>query len=397
MYKLKGKVQHYAWGGEDFIPSLLNLENTDRQPFAEYWLGVHPAAPSTVYLTENAFSKLSDIIRSDPKRHLGEHTASQFGDLPFLLKVLDVKEMLSIQVHPTKEEAVKGFERENEAGIPLDAPNRNYKDTNHKPEVLVALGDFWLLHGFLPEQKVEQVLEKIEEFNALLPVFETKGYYGLYKYLMELPQEGVDLLLKPLASRLGPLYEKGQLSKMSPDFWAARVFMKMKPEYNVLDRGIFSIYLFNLVYLKAGQAVFQAAGIPHAYLEGQCIELMSNSDNVLRGGLTAKHIDVPELLKLTLFEGIVPAIIDGERNGAQLTYQCPVPDFIIHKIEIPRGEVFETVTSSVEILIVTKGSATLENNKELSLSMGESAVIFANKKYRITGSHQVQIFRASVP
>ncbi len=397
MYKLKGKVQHYAWGGLDFIPSLLNIANTDRQPFAEYWLGTHPNAPAIVYLTENAFSKLPDIIRSDPKRYLGENVARQFGELPYLLKVLDVKDMLSIQVHPTKEEAVRGFERENELGIPLDAPNRNYKDGNHKPEALVALGDFWLLHGFLPKLKLEQVLENTEEFNALLPVFESKSYYGLYKYVMELPQEGVDKLLQTLASRIVPLLERGELSKMSPDYWAARVLVKNKPEYKELDRGIFSIYFFNLVYLKSGQALFQGAGVPHAYLEGQNIELMSNSDNVLRGGLTAKHVDVPELLKHTLFEETEPAIMGGELWGAQRTYRCPIPDFVMHRIDMGPGEQFEMSASSVEILLVTQGSAKVENRAQLSLRKGESAVIFANKNYRISAEEQVQIFRASVP
>jgi mannose-6-phosphate isomerase len=397
MYKLKGKVQHYAWGGEDFIPTLLNGPNTDHQPFAEYWLGAHPNAPSILYLTDNSISKLPDIIRTDPKKYLGEKVAKQFGELPFLLKVLDVKDMLSIQVHPSKEEAEKGFEKENQRGISLEAPNRNYKDRNHKPEVLVALGDFWLLHGFLPKQKLELVLENNKEFNALLPVFESEDYLGLYKYVMELPQEEVDLILKPIASRLVPLYEKNQLSKMTPEFWAARVLDKNKPQYRNLDRGIFSIYFFNLVYLEKGQALFQGAGVPHAYLEGQNIELMSNSDNVLRGGLTPKYIDVPELLKHIQFEAIEPAVMNGESSGSQKTYRCPVPDFIVHKIELSPGEHFKSQATSVEILLLTKGSAALENKNKLFLGKGESAAIFAEESYVIKANEPVQIFRAAVP
>lgn len=312
MYRLSGKVQHYAWGGKEYLPWLLGKDNHHHQPFAEYWMGVHAGAPSRVWLSDNAHTGLPELIRSEPRRYLGQDVMNRFGNLPFLLKVLDVKGMLSIQVHPTKAGAEEGFTRENAAGVAMDAPHRNYKDDNHKPEVMVALGEFWLLHGFLPEELLRKRLENTPELEFLLPVFEASGYAGLYRYIMELPEEGVDKALAPLAQRVYPLYEAGRLEKSSPDFWAGRVLEEKAPVFRGLDRGIFSIYLFNIVHLTEGQGIFQGAGVPHAYLEGRNIELMSNSDNVLRGGLTPKHVDVPELLKHVRFEATEPRVMEGE-------------------------------------------------------------------------------------
>ncbi|MCK7555090.1 mannose-6-phosphate isomerase, class I [Chitinophaga sedimenti] len=179
LFLLKGKVQHYAWGGYDYIPQLLNI-TPNGQPSAEYWMGAHVSAPSVI-ATANGDTTLDQLVAANPQQVLGAATQSRFGELPYLFKILDVKDMLSIQVHPTKSEAEKGFARENEAGIPLNAPNRNYKDANHKPEIMVALGEFWLLHGFLPEDKLTAVLANVPAFNFLTPIFEKEGYFGLYK------------------------------------------------------------------------------------------------------------------------------------------------------------------------------------------------------------------------
>ncbi|HEX5025074.1 MAG TPA: mannose-6-phosphate isomerase, class I, partial [Agriterribacter sp.] len=320
MYTLTGKVQHYAWGGTAYIPELLGINNTTQQPYAEYWMGAHQSGPSLVQLNENRTTTLLELVKENPTGWLGEKVASAFGALPYLFKVLDVKEMLSIQVHPSKAEAAKGFARENEAGIPLNAPHRNYKDDNHKPEVMLALSEFWLLHGFKEKKLLLQTLRETEALNILVPLFEKEGYYGLYKQVMEMPQTTVDGMLKPLLQEMEPLFKANRLSKSDPAYWACKALASTGNSYSKIDRGIFSIYFFNIVQLHPGQAIFQGAGVPHAYLEGQNIELMSNSDNVLRGGLTPKHIDVPELLKHTLFEGIVPGIMNGEAHGVETIY-----------------------------------------------------------------------------
>jgi mannose-6-phosphate isomerase len=219
---LTGTVKHYDWGGNDFIPSLLNVSNSGQQPYAEYWMGVHPQAACKVELENGKFVLLPEIISREGKKALGEYVFTRFGNLPYLLKALDVKKMLSIQVHPSKAAAEKDFEKENAAGIPLDSPNRNYKDNNHKPELMVAMGEFWLLHGFKLPDLLKQTLNDVPELRSLLPIFEQVGYEGLYRHVMEMPQDKVNEQLDPLVERIIPLYKTGKLKKSSADYWAAR-------------------------------------------------------------------------------------------------------------------------------------------------------------------------------
>jgi len=394
MFPLKGKVQHYAWGGNEFIPSLLGISNSENRPFAEYWLGIHHQAVATVQLSGNAFTGLENLIRSEPRRYLGQRLIPQFSDLPYLLKVLDVKDMLSIQVHPGKEEAAEGFERENALGIPHDAPNRNYKDKNHKPEMMLALGEFWLLHGFRNEENLEQTLDNNDVLQVLLPVFEQSGYKGLYQYVMDLPQLSVDKMLQPLADRILPLYAEGKLSKSDPDFWAARA-MNSYPD--IMDKGIFSIYFFNLLRLEAGQAIFQGAGVPHAYLEGQNIELMSNSDNVLRGGLTPKFIDVEELMKHIRFEAVTPEIMNGIHSGMESKYVCPVPDFSLSRITIPAGDVYQFTADGPVILFVLEGRGHADGPDQWKMDKGAAYFAGNGEQLRISSEESLVIVKAWVP
>jgi mannose-6-phosphate isomerase len=394
MFPLKGKVQHYAWGGKLFIPELLGISNNENRPFAEYWMGVHHGGTATVQLSNNAYTGLDNLIRSEPRRYLGQRLLPQFHDLPFLLKVLDVKEMLSIQVHPGKEEAEKGFERENAAGIPHNAPNRNYKDSNHKPEMALALNKSWLLHGFQKEEDLARILDQMEALQTLLPVFESSGYRGLYQYVMDLPQEGVDRLLEPLADKILPLYVQGRLNRMNPDFWAARAMVSY-PDY--MDRGIFSIYFFNLVKLEPGQAIFQGAGLPHAYLEGQNIELMSNSDNVLRGGLTPKHVDVPELMKHINFEAITPRIMEGSVDKVEQRYVCPVPDFGLTLLEMPDDTLFKYISNGPELLFVLEGKGIAEGIGQWDLNKGLSYFVANGESITFKSTEGLRLVRAWVP
>lgn len=395
MYIIQGAVQHYAWGGYTYIPQLLDIPNPENTPHAEYWLGVHPGGPARVRLSPIARTGLPEMIRSEPRRYLGPKVLEKFGDLPFLLKVLDVRGMLSIQVHPDKEEARKGFERENAEGIPLDAPHRNYKDANHKPEVMLALSDFWLLHGF--RDQLATVLEDNEALSVLLPILESRGLKGLYQYVMELPQASVDAMLAPVARRILPLYQAGQLSKSSPDFWAARVMEERAPDFHHLDRGIFSIYFFNIVHLKPGQAIFQGAGVPHAYLEGQNIELMSNSDNVLRAGLTPKHIDIPELMKHTLFEPVHPDILSGNPAGAWTNYPCPVEDFQLDAIRLQKGTVFPVQAGGPEIWIQLGGKVHWQGDRTVDSHKGQAVFLLAGESAELDIAENAWFCRASVP
>ena len=333
IFKLKGVVQHYAWGGHSFIPELIGDHNDNNKPCAEYWMGAHPSAPATFHLN-GELGTLDQLIKSNPAKTITEAVYNKFGELPYLFKVLDVHDMLSIQVHPTKEEAEKGFDREEAAGISIHAPYRNYKDRNHKPEIMVALSDFWLLHGFKQKADLEATLENTPELRVLLTLFKKEGIKALYQFVMEMDQADANTILLPLVKREIRHKLDGKLSRTEPGWWAAKLY-EGKDLSGDLDRGIFSIYFFNIVQINPGEAIFQHAGVPHAYLEGQNIELMANSDNVLRGGLTPKHVDVPELMKHTSFEEIVPAVMKGEpgRVGEKI-YPCPVPDFGISKIEL---------------------------------------------------------------
>ena len=321
IYHLKGTVKHYDWGGFSFIPDLLkqdNKANKANKPFAEYWMGTHPLGISMVQTGASTEEPLSVLA----------------GKLPYLFKAQDVKEMLSIQAHPSKEAAEIEFAKENAAGIPPDAPNRNYKDDNHKPEMLVALGDFWLLHGFKPVEELVYTLLNVAELRELLPVFNQHGYAGLYKHVMEMPQDDVNRILQPLVNNIATVYSDSNPDKSDEDFWAAKAAQTFTKNHN-LDRGIFSIYFFNIVQLKKGEGLFQGAGLPHAYLEGKCVEIMASSDNVLRGGLTTKHVDVKELLKHVKCEATFPDILPGEKiSDTERVYKTSAPDFLLSAFDI---------------------------------------------------------------
>jgi mannose-6-phosphate isomerase len=394
VFKLQGKIQHYAWGGSDYLPRLLNQPNPDGRPFAEYWMGAHDSAPA-----ELESISLSEAIRKDPQGTLGSYTADRFGRLPYLLKILDVKDMLSIQVHPTKRNAELEFAAENKKGVALNSPERNYKDDNHKPELMVALSEFWLLHGFKPEDSLGTVLASVPELRFLVPVFEKKGYQGLYQTVMEMPQAEVNKVLEPLLQRILPAYKMGELRRNEEAFWAARAAVTYDQPGKV-DRGIFSIYFFNLLNLHPGEAIFQDAGLPHAYLEGQNVEIMANSDNVLRGGLTPKHVDVPELLKHVRFGATHPHIVPEDYGPGRIAvFRTPAPDFELSKISLLKGELLTIRAHSAEIFIVMEGkTGVIEAGGEpFSRKPGEAFLAFHQAKFELNAQDDTVIFRAAVP
>lgn len=393
LFRLTGKVQHYQWGGYSFLPDLLNITNHNNQPFAEYWLGAHDNFPSEI--EGNVPGLLNDYILQNPFV-LGK-AQQQFSRLPYLFKVLDVKDMLSIQVHPSKKAAVLEFERENQAGIPLTASNRNYKDDNHKPELMVALSDFWLLHGFKQPEEIRASVAAVPEYHFMLPLFREGDYKTLYKTLMEMEQQEVNEICKPLLERIFLLYENDSLQKTDPNFWAARAALTFNQPEKV-DRGIFSIYLLNIVHLNKGEAVFQDAGLLHAYLEGQNMEIMANSDNVLRGGLTPKHIDVTELMKHVSFQPITPNVIYGTGiNEFEQVYASPAADFELSKLVIGRDQTAFVASVTTDIFIVMEGVVEMkQEDHTLLMKKGESAVSFAGAAIQMRSLENAVIFRASV-
>lgn len=387
--KITGSIQHYAWGGYEMLAQLTGLSKQNaHEPWAELWLGAHPKGPAT--LREG---NLHDFIAADAVRILGNEIASRYENgLPFLLKVLDVREMLSIQTHPTKAVAEAGFAKEETAGIDPMADNRNYRDRNHKPELGVALNDFYLLHGFRSAAEIEQTLHELPGWKALLPHFKSGGVAALYQYVMEAEQKLVDGYLAPLEQTLS---QCEVTDKNHPDFWAKRAY----EQYTVnghFDRGIFSIYWFNVVHLQTGEGIFQDAGIPHAYLEGSCIELMANSDNVLRGGLTVKHIDVPELLANLRLDPVVPAKLRLQSSQAYQweQYLTPAPDFALSRLVLPAGE---TITEAVGPAIYLVLEGTVETNAEESrVEHGGAVFLPFGAELKLSAEADSVVFRATV-
>lgn len=394
-YKLQGIHRHYEWGGKSFIPQLMQVDNVTGKPFAEYWMGAHPSAPAIVTTGEGQ-KALDQMIQENKAHFLGTNTADQFGSLPYLFKILDVEKMLSIQVHPSKENAEKGFLKEQAAAVPIDASHRNYKDQNHKPEVMVALSDFWLLHGFMPALALKERLASNAPLQTLLSIFGQDDYAGLYSYVMRLDQNAADEILKPLLEIAIQEVATGKVDKSSPHFWANRYYGGIVPTSNI-DKGILSIYFLNIVNVPKHHGVFQGAGLLHAYLEGQNIELMANSDNVLRGGLTPKHIDIDELLQHIKFEPTYPSILKGDlANSNEVLFPCPVPDFGLTKITLTPGETYTNQTHSFEMFLVMQGDVLLDG---IELKPGEFAAVKAGAAYRIqqTGSETAVIFKSFVP
>ncbi|MBN1478631.1 mannose-6-phosphate isomerase, class I [candidate division KSB1 bacterium] len=397
IYQLKGVVQHYSWGGYDYIPHLLGRKNEDKIPHAELWLGAHPKSSSYI-VTENGEDRLDRFIQTFPHNVLGQKVISRFKEnLPYLFKVLDARNMLSIQVHPTKKQAEEGFARENDSGIPIDAPHRSYNDTNHKPEVHVALNDFWMLHAFRPAKDIENIIKNIPEFRPLLSIFYADGVEGLYKHIMRLPQENVDSMLNPLVKRLRG---ENPQHRDDPDFWALKAFDDFPQPENRRDRGIFSIYLLNLVHLQPGESTFQDAGVLHAYLFGTTVELMANSDNVLRGGLTEKYIDIDELLKTVKYEGHKPEKSIGEViSYAERVYKTPAIDFELSKLTLFPGEAFQNAQSkSPEILLLLNGQISVSDHFDShAFDRGDTFFSPACTSYKITALANSTLFRAKVP
>ena len=392
-YKLLGKHRHYDWGGKTFLPNLMGVENVNHLPYAEYWMGAHALAASTIQTTDGE-KDLAQLIKQQPAQWLGKNIATKFKALPYLYKILDVQDMLSIQVHPSKENAVIGFKAEEAKGISIDAANRNYKDENHKPEVMVALSDFWLLHGFLAPAILEERLNSYIYFRPLMNEFRGVDYQNLYSFFMQLPMAASDAILKPLLEEAAEAVARGTVTKKDPHYWANKYYKDGIPLKNI-DKGIFSIYILNIVNIAKYQGIFQGAGILHAYLEGQNIELMANSDNVLRGGLTPKHVDVKELIQHVSFVPTYPSILKGEMlNDQETNYPCPVADFGLTNIRLKEGEVYTISTYSLELLLVMEGEVLIE---DIAYKAGDTALLTPNTIVKLKAKLPALLFKAYVP
>lgn len=399
IFKLTGTHQHYDWGGANFIPNWLKLKQTEDKPYAEYWLGAHRSAPSLIEF-EGQWLPLDRVIDKAPKL-LGEESRAKFGDeLPYLLKILDVKQPLSIQLHPTKVEAELGFERENQLGIALNAPNRTYKDRNHKPEMMIALSDFWLLHGFRPLAEMKSVLAERPSLQGLAQRIDTVGLPQVYREIMQATQAQLEKWLLPIITEKQLEYQQDKLKWDNPDYWVLYSMEAMGISSEKLDAGLLCFYLFNIVNLKKGEGIYQGAGLPHAYLRGQNIELMAASDNVIRGGLTPKFVDIPALLNTIEYREVVPKIIPAYQ-GEEALYLYPTPeakDFAMQRLSFNPFDEEAFITTSASILLVMAGSLYIDLGEDsIHLSQGEAVFISADTQVDTIGESDGYAVIATLP
>lgn len=332
MDKLVPAVRKYSWGSRTLIPELLGQE-ASTGPVAELWYGAHPADPSHVAGSNRS---LADVIAEDPAS-LGDWSAQ---GLPFLMKLLAAGEVLSLQAHPSPEQAVEGFARENALGIPLDDPKRNYKDASHKPEIIIALTPFYAMAGFRP-------LARTRELFAALDCAELERYVGMLSPETDAASEADNLralfttwITIPAQARHELIDAIVAAAPHATEPWMRRVMdtvVGINEQYPG-DIGVLGALLLNHIELAPGEAVFLAAGQLHAYVSGLGVEVMANSDNVLRGGLTPKYVDVPELVKVLKFEPLEEPRVQSAVFGHLTEYPTPVDEFTVDRLELAAGD-----------------------------------------------------------
>ncbi|MBZ9639884.1 mannose-6-phosphate isomerase, class I [Streptomyces sp. PSKA30] len=381
MDRLDNTIRPYAWGSTTAIPQLLGVEPTG-EPQAEMWMGAHPGAPSR---TDRG--TLVDVIAADPERELGAAAVAKFGPtLPFLLKILAAGAPLSLQVHPNLEQAKEGYADEERRGIPVDAPHRNYKDANHKPELICALTEFDGLCGFRDPNEAADLLDGL-------------GVDSLKPYVDLLHAHPEDAALREVLTAVLTA-DREEMARTVAEATAAcsRLGGAYAPYADLAhhypgDPGVIAAMLLNHVRLQPGEALYLGAGIPHAYLDGLGVEIMANSDNVLRCGLTPKHVDVPELLRIVRFEPSDPGVLRPEASpDGEEVYETPIDEFRLSRFVLPEGGASHDLTRPTpQILLCTAGSV---RAGEHELKPGQSVFVPAGERAEVAGTGT--LFRATV-
>ncbi|MEY9488229.1 mannose-6-phosphate isomerase [Streptomyces calvus] len=381
MDRLDNTIRPYAWGSTTAIPRLLGTEPTG-EPQAEMWMGAHPGAPSR---TDRG--ALDEVIDADPEKELGIDSVAKFGPrLPFLLKLLAAGAPLSLQVHPDLTQAKEGYAEEERRGVPRNAPHRNYKDANHKPELICALTEFDGLCGFRDPLAAAALLDG-------LGVDSLKPYVDL---LHAHPEEAA--LREVLTAVLTA--DPEAMARTVRDAAAAcdRLGGAYAPYADIAhhypgDPGVIAAMLLNHVRLQPGEALFLGAGVPHAYLNGLGVEIMANSDNVLRCGLTPKHVDVPELLRIVRFEATDPGVLRPEAGpDGEEVYETPIDEFRLSRYVLPEGGATHDLTlTNPQILLCTAGTV---RAGEHELTPGRSVFVPAGEETEVSGTGT--LFRATV-
>ncbi len=409
MYLLSGTLRPYAWGSLTAMADLFGREPSG-EPEAELWFGAHPGAPSAVLGEEE--TTLDELIARDPERLLGSRSMTVHGEaLPFLAKVLAAGSPLSLQVHPTQEQAAAGFAAEEAAGVDRAAADRNYKDANHKPEMIFALTQFEALCGFRqPEDAAQQfrtVARLVESTGAPAPALFTQTASDLESGRPESERlesvfrrliSGGDEVREAVAAAAGAVRSLADRTDLDP----AVAELDELDGYYPGDPGVLISLLLNRVSLSPGEAIYLPAGNIHAYLRGLGVEVMASSDNVLRGGLTPKHVDLPELLQTIDFQALGIPRVEAEHTGlGQELYRPPFSEFSLQRLELAQTAGSESMSAAdvpllqngPTLVMALRGSLVLDSPKQdLILNPGDCAFIGADEAPVIAklASHSAQ-------
>ena len=394
IYKLQNIIKNYEWGSDDWIPDLLNKMNVNQIPWAELWMGIHPEGPSKVidiFSGEDTESEtslyLSELILRDKELYLG---SIGFDTLPFLLKVIAAEKPLSIQAHPSLKQAQEGWARESNSGIHLDSPLRNYRDQNHKPEIICAINPFTAMIGFREPKDIKALmLEFFEEASRNLKA-------AVFPLITALHNDGNDRNENPLKQFMFALFTMTEDVRTELSDYASNVNKNDKKEWELIkqfailypgDPAIISPLYLNIINLLPGDAIFIPSGMLHAYIYGLGIELMANSNNVLRGGLTHKHIDIPELLNVLDFKPCKPLILKDNKINNMYKYPVLCREFSLYTISGCGNEDYTYPESGPSIILITSGELFIKvNHRTVTLKKGESAFIPANDgKIKLSG------------
>jgi len=403
---LRGAIRTYAWGSRTALAEFTGRPVPAAHPEAELWLGAHSGDPAWLE-TAGGEKSLLEALAEDPEGQLGAVVRARFGDaLPFLVKVLAADEPLSLQAHPSAEQAAEGYLREERMGIPVSSPMRNYRDTSHKPELLVALQPFEALAGFRPVDRTIALLQALavadlDPYICLLnDQSDADGLRALFTTWITAPQPDIDELV-PAVLDSAIRY----LSRGTTEFAAeAKTVLELGERYPG-DAGVLAALLLNRISLAPGEAIFLAAGNLHTYLRGIAVEVMANSDNVLRGGLTPKHVDVPELLRVLDFTPTPEEQLrtPTHRDGLGLVYDTPTEEFAVSVLTLDAGSLNHEVDApsrheGPQILLCTQGRATVHaKSGTLTLDRGAAAWVAADDgPIRLVAHQPTKLFRATV-
>ncbi len=400
--RIRPHLQPYAWGDERFLPDLLGLE-AHVGPCAEAWYGAHPRAPA---LAGEDGSPLDAFLAVHKERYFGRELGARLDGLPYLLKLLAAARPLSIQTHPDRAQAAAGFAREEAAGIPRDAPTRCYRDPDHKPEILVALTEFHALCGFRQGDDLVRALDAAPELSSLVPgppPADPAGLRSTLEAFFDLPETRTVPALDALLRRLDAEDSREPFDVDAPEHWvltAARELFPGRPP----DLGLLLVFLLEHVRLTRGQALFLPPGVPHAYLRGAGVELMASSDNVLRAGLTSKHVDPAELLRIVRFDAGAPPLLEPVRDdaGIEETLAVPAAGLELRRLRLETGreatrEVFGPETwlalpehAATEVVVTCDGDV-------LPLGRGQACLLPHGARVTVRATGSAEVFAAGLP